>query len=61
MHSVLCEFGQFCIDQTGRSIETTVKVHQRHIRLAHPGKSAMAEHIINLDNRIQHHHPLREV
>jgi hypothetical protein len=43
------------IGQTGRSIETRVKEHQRHIRIAHPEKSAVAEHSINLGHRIQLH------
>jgi hypothetical protein len=43
------------IGQTGRSIETRVKEHQRHIRPAHPEKSAAAEHSINLGHPIQLH------
>jgi hypothetical protein len=39
--------------QTGSSIETRVKEHQRHIRLKHLDKSAVAEHITNLGHRIQ--------
>jgi hypothetical protein len=41
------------IGQTGRSIETRIKEHHRHIRLYHPDKSAVAEHSMNLGHRIQ--------
>jgi hypothetical protein len=53
VYSMPCECGQVYIGQTGRSIETRVKKHQRHIRLQHPYESAVAEHSINLDHRIQ--------
>jgi hypothetical protein len=53
VYSVSCECGQVYIEQTGLSIETRVKDHQCHIRLQHPDKSAMAEHSISLDYRIQ--------
>jgi hypothetical protein len=45
--------GKVYIGQTGCSTETRVKEHQRHIRLYHTKKSAVAEHSINLDHRIQ--------
>jgi hypothetical protein len=53
VYSIPCECGKMYIGQTGRSIETRVKEHQRHIRLAHPEKSAVAEHSINLGHRTQ--------
>jgi hypothetical protein len=53
VYSVPCECGQVYIGQTGRFIETRDKEHQRHIRLQHPDKSAVAEHSINLSHRIQ--------
>jgi hypothetical protein len=53
MYSVPCECGQVYIGQTGRSIETRVDEHQRHIHLQHPDKSAVAEHSIILDHRIK--------
>jgi hypothetical protein len=53
VYSVPCECGQVYISQTGHSIKTRVKEQQRHIRLEHPDKSAMAEHSINLGHRIQ--------
>jgi hypothetical protein len=53
VYSVPCECGQVYIGQTDRSIETRIKEHQRHIRLQHPHKYAVAEHNINLDHRIE--------
>jgi hypothetical protein len=53
VYSIPCECEKMYIGQTGRSIETRVKEHQRHIRLAHPEKSAVAEHSINLGHRIE--------
>jgi hypothetical protein len=37
----------------GRSIQIRIKEHNRHIRLALPNKSAVAEHSINHDNFIK--------
>jgi hypothetical protein len=53
VYSVPCECGQVYTRKTGRSIETRVKEHQCHICLQHPDESAVAEHSINLDHRIQ--------
>jgi hypothetical protein len=53
VYSVPFEYGQVYNGQIGRSIQTRVKKHQRHIRLQHPDKSAVAEQSINLDHRIQ--------
>jgi hypothetical protein len=39
--------------QTGRSIDTRVKVYHRHIRLAHPDKSAVAEQRVSRGYRKQ--------
>jgi hypothetical protein len=44
------------IGQTGRSVNIRLKEHQRHIRLEHPDKSAVAEHSIDQGHRIQFHH-----
>jgi hypothetical protein len=38
------ECGRVYIGQTGRSVDIRLKEHQRHIRLEHPDKSAVAEH-----------------
>jgi hypothetical protein len=43
------------IGQTGRSVDIRLKEHQRHIRLEHPDKSALAEHSIDQGHRIQFH------
>jgi hypothetical protein len=44
VYRIPCECGRVCIGQTGRSADTRLKEHQRHIRLDHPDKSAVAEH-----------------
>jgi uncharacterized radical SAM superfamily Fe-S cluster-containing enzyme len=41
------------IGQSGRSIHLRIKEHDRHIRLAQPEKSAVAEHSFNLDHIIR--------
>jgi hypothetical protein len=50
-----CECGRAYIGKTGRSVDIRLKVHERHIRLEHPDKSAIAEHSIDQRNRIQFH------
>jgi hypothetical protein len=52
VYSISCEYGQVYIGQTGRSSDTRLKEHQRHVRLEHPDKSAVAEHSINLGHDI---------
>jgi hypothetical protein len=39
----------------GHSVDARLKEHQRHLRLEHPDKSAIAEHSIELDHRIRFH------
>jgi hypothetical protein len=53
VYSIRCKCGQVYIVQTGRSVDTKLNEHQRHIRLEHPDKSAVAEHSINLGHHIQ--------
>jgi uncharacterized protein with PIN domain len=36
-------------------VDTRLKEHQRHIRLEHPDKSAVAEHSVDLGHHIQFH------
>jgi hypothetical protein len=36
-------------------VDIRLKEHQRHIRIEHPDKSAVAEHSINQGHRIQFH------
>jgi hypothetical protein len=43
------------IGQTGRSVDIRLKEHQRHIRLEHPDRSAVAEHSIDQGQRFQFH------
>jgi hypothetical protein len=44
------------IVQTSRSVDIRLKEHQRHIRLEHPDKTAVAEHSIDQGHRIQFHY-----
>jgi hypothetical protein len=53
VYSAPSECGQVYIGQTGRSIETRIKEHHRHIRLEQPDQSALAKHSINLGHRIK--------
>jgi hypothetical protein len=53
VYSVPCECGRVYIGQSGRSIQLRTKEHDRHIRLAQPEKSAVAEHSINHDHTIK--------
>jgi hypothetical protein len=41
------------IGQSGRTIQQSIKEHSRHIKLAQPNKSAVAERSINLDHLIK--------
>jgi hypothetical protein len=50
-----CECGRVYIGQTGRSVDIRLKENQRHIRLQHPDKSAIADHNIDQGHRIQFH------
>lgn len=52
VYFVPCECGQFYTGQSGRSLDTRIKEHQRHIRLGQPYKSAVAEYSINHDHPI---------
>jgi hypothetical protein len=53
VYSIPCECGQVYIGQTGSPIDTRIKEHHRHIRLAHPDKSAVAEHSNSRRHRIE--------
>ena len=53
IYSIPCESGRVYIGQSGRSIKLRIKEHNRHIRLAQPDKSAVAEHSINNDHIIK--------
>jgi hypothetical protein len=41
------------VGQSGRSTQTRIKEHNRHIRLAQTDKSVVAEHNINHDHIIK--------
>jgi hypothetical protein len=47
IYSIPCECGRAYIGQSGRSLQLRIKERTRHIRLAQPDKSAVAEHSIN--------------
>ena len=48
-----CECDRVCIGQSGRCIQIRIKEHNRHIRLAQPDKSALAESSIEYDHIIK--------
>ena len=53
IYSIPCECGVVYIRQSGWSIQLWIREHNRHIRLAQPDKSAVAEHNINHDHIIK--------
>jgi hypothetical protein len=53
LYSIPCECGRVYIGQSGRPVQLRIKEHNRHIRLAQPDKSAVAEHSINHDHIIK--------
>ena len=53
IYKIPCECGKVYIGQSGRSIHLRIKEHERHIRLAKPDKSAIAEHSFNHDHIIR--------
>jgi hypothetical protein len=53
VYSIPCECGKVYTGQSGRSIQLRIKEHNRHIRLAQPDKSAVAEHSINNNHVIK--------
>jgi hypothetical protein len=50
IYSIPCECRRFYIGQSGRLGQLHIKEHNRHIRMAQPDKSAVAEHSINDDH-----------
>jgi len=52
VYRIPCECGKVYIGQSGRSIHQRIKEHKRHIRLAQPDKSAVAEQGFNHDHTI---------
>jgi hypothetical protein len=55
IYRIPCECGTVYIGQSGRSIDLRIKEHERHIRLVHPDKSAVAEHSLEHDQIIRLH------
>jgi hypothetical protein len=52
-YSIPCACGRVYIGKSGRSIQLRIKEHNRHMRLAQPDKSAVAEHSISHDHIIK--------
>jgi hypothetical protein len=55
VYRIPCECGRVYNGQMGRSVDIMLTEHQRHIRLEHPDKSAVAEYSIDYGHRIQFH------
>jgi hypothetical protein len=55
VYRIPCECDRVYTGQTGCSVDIRLKEHQRHIRLEHPDKSAVAEHSIDQGKCIQFH------
>jgi hypothetical protein len=55
VYRIPCECGRVYNGQTGSSVDIRLKEHQRHIRLEHPVKSAVADHSIDRGHHIQFH------
>jgi hypothetical protein len=55
VYRIPCECGRVYIGQTGRSVDIRLKELQRHIRIEHLEKSAVAEHSIDQGHRIEFH------
>jgi hypothetical protein len=53
VYQVPCGCGKVYIGETGRTIETRLKEHKRHLRLGQPEKSAIAEHWTECKNSVQ--------
>jgi hypothetical protein len=53
IYSIPCECGSVYIGQSGRTIQHRIIEHNRHIKLAQPNKSAVAEHSINFGHIIK--------
>ena len=53
IYSIPCDCGRVYIGQSGRPVQLHITEHNRHIRLAQPDKSAVAEHGINHDHIIK--------
>jgi hypothetical protein len=53
IYSISCECGSVYIGQSVRSVQLHIKEHSKHIRVAQPYKSAVAEHSINHDHIIK--------
>jgi hypothetical protein len=55
VYRIPCDCGKVSIGKTGYSVDVRLKEHQQHIRIEHPGKSAVADHSVDHGHRIQFH------
>jgi hypothetical protein len=55
VYRIPCDCSRVYTGHTGRSVDLRLKEHQRHIRLEHLDKSAIAEHSIDHGHCIQFH------
>ena len=53
IYKIPCECGKVYFGQSGQSVQLPIQEQGRHIRLAHPDKSAVAEHSFNQDRIIR--------
>jgi hypothetical protein len=53
VYVIPCECWTVCVGQSGRSIDLRIKEHERHIRLVHADKSAVAEHSLQHNRTIK--------
>ena len=53
VYKIPCECGDVYVGETGRTISTRLKEHQRHFRLCQPEKSAIVEHSLDEDHKIR--------
>ena len=53
VYRIPCQCEKVYVGQSGRTVEKRVEEHQRYICLAHPERSAVAEHSIDNKHRIR--------
>ena len=50
IYSIPCECVSVYVGQSGWAIQHRINEHSKHVKLAQPNKSAVAEHCINFDH-----------
>ena len=56
VYNIPYECGKVYVGETGRTINTRIKEHKRHLGLCQPEKSAVVEHAIEYDHRVKWDH-----